>query len=156
MPADRQEPSADQEDQEDSEWAAAVKRFDEQTKIADFQLMVQSWSAWAVNPGRKRIAPIARICLGDDDGNVILDRCLHLPALAEVVNQFCETVLLELNKVIDVPGFSADLPGGRTMLNELQEAHKRISAIIDLVEKNSDVIVDSMEELRSSSSSSSS
>jgi hypothetical protein len=123
---------------EEAESVAVNKKFEDSTQLGDQAFLYSSWSAWALDPKRKTIAPIVRIVLGDlMSGNVVFDRSVVLTGVADLLNELSHTFLNEIARASDVTGYSLDLPNEpEVILKDLREAHERISVALDLLNKS--------------------
>jgi hypothetical protein len=123
---------------EEAEATAINKKFEDSTQLGDQAFLYSSWSAWALNPKRKTIAPIVRIVLGDlVSGNVVFDRSVVLTGVADLLNELSHTFLNEVARASEITGYSFDLPSEpELILKDLREAQERISVTLDLLNKS--------------------
>jgi hypothetical protein len=128
---------ADEVSRKEREWHTAVDKFEDEIGIGDTFFLFQSWSSWAVHPSDKRIAPFVRIALGDVRGNVVFNRSMVLTAVADLIEELSDTLLVELKKARDMPGFTLDVPGPVTaMTSDMENARSHLSAALDILAKH--------------------
>ena len=118
-------------------YRAARRKFDEAAAIADLNPPTRAWQAWVVYPERKEVAPIWRLCIGDDLGNVVYDRPLVITAVASLVQDLVYMIETDASDIGSLPGFKLSLPGPKVhMLDMLRDARDTISRVLDVFEKN--------------------
>lgn len=121
--------------EEEKEFEAIDKKFNEHTDLGDTYYLYQSWSAWSVIPTRKTIAPVSRIVVGDAYGNVVFNRSVVLTAVVDLMNELAGTFLNEVTKARDMSGFALNLPKEpAAMLDDLRSVSERISAALEILE----------------------
>jgi hypothetical protein len=95
----------DEADGVNVEYENARDRFGHAAAIGDTFFFFDYWSAWSVLPERKRIAPVTRIYIGDERGNVVFERPVVFNALTTLILNFSTALQYEVEKLAQMPGY---------------------------------------------------
>lgn len=148
-----QEPSTSTED--DEEIDEIVEKFGEASSIADINVLLRVWPAWIVNHSRKTIAPVLRVYLGDDEGNVVYNRPVVLSAVADLARGLLRVVAGEIVNASAMSGYQLSLPGeAKDFLETLREVQVLASDALKTLE-NSNLLPDASTNTQSAPSPSS-
>lgn len=126
----------DEADAADRQYEDARDRFSHAAALGDTFLFFDYWSAWSVIPEKKRIAPVTRIYIGDEQGNVVFERPVVFNALADLVVNFSIALRYEVDKLVQMPGYKFHTPQSPAdLFANLQKAEEALKAVRDQLEK---------------------
>jgi hypothetical protein len=114
----------------------ALRSFGRKSSFGVYQFLFEFWQAWMIIPEQKRLAPLCRIILGDeDDGSVLLDKTVIVTGLLHLADDITRAVAFNIHRASELPGFALDVPGGEShvieLIDGLEESLKEIRAIIE-------------------------
>jgi hypothetical protein len=113
-----QQASADERDDHDDD--DVVEAFVRKSTVGVYQFLFEFWPAWMVNGKRKKIAPLCRIVVGDDDdGSVLLDKNVMITGLLHLVADLTRAVSVNIGNAEGMPEYTMEVPGGMPHVLEL-------------------------------------
>lgn len=136
MTAGEQPGPDDEADAVNVEYENARHHFSHAAAIGDTFLFFDYWSAWSVLPEKMRIAPVTRIYIGDEQGNVVFERPVVFNALATLILNFSTALQYEVDKLAQMPGYKFHtLKTPEDIFAELRKAEEVLKSAREQMEK---------------------
>jgi hypothetical protein len=112
---------------------AVYDKFDQQTPPGDVYFFVRDWSAWIVSPKTRKVAPIVRLSIGDQNGNVILTRAVTFHGLMDLVEELAGVLQKQAVALADM-SWDVDLPATHEdMLESVEAIQQAIGKVADVI-----------------------
>lgn len=136
--SDQQVPAEPAEGDQDENDNPILKAFGRKSSFGVYHFLFEFWQAWMINSEKKKIAPLCRIIIGDDDdGGVLLDKNVIVTGLLHLAGDLTSAVAFNIHGASELPGFVLDVPGGKSHVIELiDDIEETLKEIRELIEKN--------------------
>jgi hypothetical protein len=114
----------------------ALEAFSRKASAGVYNFLYDYWPTWMIDVEGKRIAPLCRILIGDDDdGQILLDKNVLLTGILHLASKLTATATANIWRASKMDGYLLHVPGGephvREIIDELESSLKQIRKIID-------------------------